>query len=144
MPGGSLASQTEETHMGGFGATQAIHLKVKNFKGFMTLACTFCPRLFSRPFGRNRSFCWLRIPNNSEHTKAGRGTWCVSGLEKLSSPKRKLWGEISRRRPRGYPGRRPSPNVSPHCSEPGGQQQQLKTTSDVTSKFLWCCRASVL
>ena len=24
------------------------------------------------------------------------------------------------------------------------QQQQLKTTSDVTSKFLWCCRASVL
>ena len=25
-----------------------------------------------------------------------------------------------------------------------GQQQQLKTTSDVTSKFLWCCRASVL
>ena len=25
-----------------------------------------------------------------------------------------------------------------------GQQQQLKTTSDVTSKFPWCCRASVL
>ena len=25
-----------------------------------------------------------------------------------------------------------------------GQQQQLKTTSDVTSKFLWCCHASVL
>ena len=24
------------------------------------------------------------------------------------------------------------------------QQQQLKTTSDVTSKFAWCCRASVL
>ena len=24
------------------------------------------------------------------------------------------------------------------------QQQQLKTTSDVTSKFPWCCRASVL
>ena len=24
------------------------------------------------------------------------------------------------------------------------QQQQLKTTSDVTSKFSWCCRASVL
>ena len=23
------------------------------------------------------------------------------------------------------------------------QQQQLKTTSDVTSKFPWCCRASV-
>ena len=25
----------------------------------------------------------------------------------------------------------------------GQQQKQLKTTSDVTSKFLWCCRASV-
>ena len=25
-----------------------------------------------------------------------------------------------------------------------GQQQQLKTTSDETSKFPWCCRASVL
>ena len=25
-----------------------------------------------------------------------------------------------------------------------GQQQQLKTTSDVTSKFPWLCRASVL
>ena len=24
------------------------------------------------------------------------------------------------------------------------QQQQLKTTSDVTSKFPWCCRASAL
>ena len=24
------------------------------------------------------------------------------------------------------------------------QQQQLKTTSDATSKFPWCCRASVL
>ena len=27
---------------------------------------------------------------------------------------------------------------------PSKQQQQLKTTSDVTSKFPWCCRASVL
>ena len=26
----------------------------------------------------------------------------------------------------------------------GQQQQQLKTTSDVTSKFPWCCRVSVL
>ena len=30
-------------------------------------------------------------------------------------------------------------------SEPAeGEQQQLKMTSDVTSKFPWCCRASVL
>ena len=30
-----------------------------------------------------------------------------------------------------------------HMAPAEGQQQQLKTTSDVTSKFLWCCRASV-
>ena len=34
--------------------------------------------------------------------------------------------------------------ASPLKSAPvEGQQQQLKTTSDVTSKFPWCCRASV-
>ena len=32
----------------------------------------------------------------------------------------------------------------PYSAPAEGQQQQLKTTSDVTSKFLWCCRALVL
>ena len=31
-----------------------------------------------------------------------------------------------------------------HSAPAEGQQQQLKTTSNVTSKFPWCCRASVL
>ena len=38
-----------------------------------------------------------------------------------------------------------SPLIAMHHSAPAeGQQQQLKTTSDVTSKLPWCCRSSVL
>ena len=42
--------------------------------------------------------------------------------------------------------RRPPNWTSPISAPAEGQQQQqqLQTTSDVTSKFLWCCRASVL
>ena len=37
------------------------------------------------------------------------------------------------------------PSRTKNTSAPAeGQQQQLKTTSDVTSQFPWCCRASVL
>ena len=35
-------------------------------------------------------------------------------------------------------------NTSHMSAAAEGQQQRLKTTSDVTSKFPWCCRTSVL
>ena len=38
-----------------------------------------------------------------------------------------------------------SPDLAPvEGQQQQQQQQQLKTTSDVTSKFPWCCRASIL